>query len=60
LLHVVDVVGADSKLAVSHLVELSGSDDHKRGKMLMLLRSLKSPAANRNSKFSLIVAARYG
>jgi len=61
LLHVVDVVGADSKLAVGHLVELSSSDDHKRGKNAdLLLRSLKSLAANRNSKFSLTLAARCG
>src|SRR5207245_11647881 len=61
LLHVVDVVGADSKLAVGHLVELSGSDDHKRGENDdLLLRSLKSLAANRNSKFSLTLAARCG
>jgi hypothetical protein len=35
LFHVVDVVGADSKLAVGDLVELSGGDDHKGGKVLV-------------------------
>ena len=35
LLYIIDVVGADGKLAVGHSVELSHRNDHGRGKMLI-------------------------
>ena len=43
-------VPPNGRLAVGRIVELGGGDDHKGEKAGFPVRSLKSQAANRNSK----------